>query len=54
MGFIKAIGASASSQLHDIYREVIAPEEIRKSMYERANIKMKATSVDEKEAGYLY
>ena len=50
MGFIKAIGASASSQLHDIYREVIAPEEIRKSMYERANIKMKATSVDEKEA----
>ncbi len=23
MGFIKAIGASASSQLHDIYRELL-------------------------------
>ena len=30
--------------------EVTVPEEIRKSMYERTNIKMKATSVDEKEA----
>lgn len=30
--------------------EITVPEEIKKSMYERTSIKMKATSVDEKEA----
>lgn len=33
-----------------VINEIMVPEEIRKAMYERTGIKMKATSVDEKEA----